>query len=174
METGTEIRRARPMTPLAMLLVGALLVGFSMGSWLAPLLAWIGPALVMRYLRDHKLWPGYLLVIAALTLAFIVGFGAIWTRFGPPAVPIFGLLYGLLWSLPYLADRLLAARLPGFSSTLVYPPAATTLEFLNNHTNPMGAWGATGFTQYGDLPLMQLASVTGMIGITCPISVSVS
>jgi len=30
----------------------------------------------------------------------------------------------------------------------------------------VGAWGMTGFTQYGDLPLMQLASVTGMIGIT--------
>jgi apolipoprotein N-acyltransferase len=37
---------------------------------------------------------------------------------------------------------------------------------LNIHTNPVGTWGATGFTQYGNLPLMQLASVTGMIGIT--------
>ncbi|HSR48439.1 MAG TPA: nitrilase-related carbon-nitrogen hydrolase, partial [Anaerolineales bacterium] len=32
--------------------------------------------------------------------------------------------------------------------------------------NPLGTWGAWGFTQYGNLPLMQLASVTGMIGIT--------
>ena len=43
---------------------------------------------------------------------------------------------------------------------------STTLEFLNNHTNPLGAWGTTGFTQYGVLPLMFLAYVTGMIGIT--------
>ncbi|MCJ7739570.1 MAG: hypothetical protein MUQ10_20035, partial [Anaerolineae bacterium] len=63
-------------------------------------------------------------------------------------------------------DRLLSPRLRGFSGTLVYPLAATTLEFLNIHTNPVGTWGATGFTQYGNLPLMQLASVTGMIGIT--------
>ena len=37
---------------------------------------------------------------------------------------------------------------------------------VNNHVNPIGAWGATGFTQYGNLPLMQLASVTGMIEMT--------
>jgi apolipoprotein N-acyltransferase len=81
-------------------------------------------------------------------------------------VPIFGIGYGLLWSLPYLADRLAFRRLRGFSSTFVYPLAATTLEFIYIRTSPLGAWGATGFTQYGDLPLMQLASVTGMIGIT--------
>src|SRR3989304_1770415 len=73
---------------------------------------------------------------------------------------------GLLMSLPYLADRLMFARLKGFSSTLAFPLAATTLEFFYIHTNPVGTWGGTGFTQYGDLPLMQLASVTGTIGIT--------
>jgi apolipoprotein N-acyltransferase len=149
-----------------MLLAGSLLVGFSMGRWLAPLAAWIGPVLIMRYARDHKAGRGFLLVLAAHVLAFVIGFGIMWAHWGLPAVPIFAVLYGILWSLPYLADRLLSPRLPGFSSTLVYPLAATTLEFVNIHTNPLGAWGATGFTQYGDLPLMQLASVTGMIGIT--------
>jgi len=76
------------------------------------------------------------------------------------------LLYGFLWSLPYLADRLMSPRLPGFLSTFIYPLAAATIEFVNIHANPVGTWGMTGFTQYGDLPLMQLASITGMIGIT--------
>jgi len=154
---------------ILLLLAGTLLVGFSMGRWLFPLAAWIGPALIMRYARDHKGWRGYPLVIVAYTLAFVVGFMPMWLGSGWPlpmvvSLPIF---YGLLWSLPYLADRLVGARLRGFSSTLVYPLAATTLEFVNIHTNPVGMWGATGFTQYGNLPLMQLASVTGMIGITC-------
>ena len=151
---------------LLMLLAGTLLVGFSMGRWLAPLAAWIGPVLVMRYARDHKVGRGYLLVLAVCILAMLIGFGSIWVQWGLPAVPIFAVIYGLLWSLPYLADRLLNGRLPGFSGTFVYPLAATTLEFLIIHTNPVGTWGATGFTQYGNLPLMQLASVTGMIGIT--------
>ena len=50
---------------LLMLLAGSLLVGFSMGRWLAPLAAWIGPVLIMRYARDHKVGRGYLLVLAA-------------------------------------------------------------------------------------------------------------
>src|SRR3990172_2877282 len=152
---------------ILMLLAGSLLVGFSMGRWLAPLAAWIGPVLIMRYARDHKVGRGYLLILAANILAIFIGFGGIWVSGLPlPLVPILAVSWGLVLSLPYLADRLVGARLKGFSSTFVYPLAATTLEFVNIRINPMGAWGATGFTQYGNLPLMQLASVTGMIGIT--------
>ncbi len=166
MNANDEIRAPKPVVSLAILLAGSLLVGFSMGRWLAPLAAWIGPVFIMRYARDHKVGRGYALVTAANIVAFVIGFGAMWTHWGLPAVPVFGILYGLLWSLPYLADRLLSRRLKSFSSTFIYPLAATTLEFVNIQANPLGAWGATGFTQYGDLPLMQLASVTGMIGIT--------
>ena len=168
MNANTEIRVTRPALSLTLLLTGSLLVGFSMGRWLAPPAAWIGPALILRYARDHKGWRGYPLVIAAYILAFLIGFGAVWIGAGwpLPMVALLPVFYGLLWSLPYLADRLVGARLRGFLSTLVYPLAATTIEFMNIHTNPVGMWGATGFTQYGNLPLMQLASVTGMIGIT--------
>ncbi len=153
--------------PILMLLAGSLLWGFSMGSWLAPLAAWIGPVLVMRYARDHKAWRGYPLVLAASILATTIGFISVWLGGLPQLmVPFLAVGFGFLWSLPYLADRLMSPRLKGFSSTFIYPLAATTLEFLFIHTNPLGTWGATGFTQYGVLPLMQLASVTGMIGIT--------
>ena len=166
--TKAEARATIPGLSLALLLAGTLLVGFSMGRWLAPLAAWIWPVLILRYARDHKGWRGYPLVIAAYILAFVVGFMPMWLGAGwpLPLIAILPVLYGFLWSLPYLADRLVGTRLTGFASTLVYPLAATTIEFVNIHTNPVGMWGATGFTQYGDLALMQLASVTGMIGIT--------
>jgi len=152
---------------LVMMLAGSLLVGFSMGRWLAPLAAWIGPVLILRYARDHKVGSGYLFVLAACILAFLIGFGSSWAGLLPLLiVPILAVGFGFLWSLPYLADRLVGAQLKGFSSTFVYPLAATTLEFVLIRTNPFGAWGATAFTQYGDLLLMQIVSVTGMIGIT--------
>jgi apolipoprotein N-acyltransferase len=167
MNANTKSRIAKSGVSLALLLAGSLLWGFSMGSWLAPLAAWIGPVLVMRYARDHKIGRGYLLVLAASILATTIGFISIWLGGLPrPMVPFLAVGIGFLWSLPYLADRLLNARLPGFSSTFVFPLATTTLEFLFIHINPLGTWGATGFTQYGILPIMQLASVTGMIGIT--------
>lgn len=152
---------------IVILLVGGLLVGFSSGRWLAPLAAWIGPALIMRYTRDYKNWRGFIALVVVYTLSFLIGFGAMWSaNWGLPLMFSLAVGYALLWSLPYLADRLLNPRLPGFSSTFVYPLAVATIEFLNIHTNPVGTWGATGFTQYGNLVFMQLASVTGMIGIT--------
>lgn len=152
---------------ILLLSAGSLLVGFSTGRWLAPLAAWIGPILIMRYYRDQKIGRGYLLIIAAHIIAFLIGFGEIWfSGWGLTLMSGLALLYGFLWSLPYLADRLMGPRLPGFLSTFIYPFAAATIEFVIIHTNPVGTWGATGFTQYGNLALMQLSSLTGMIGIT--------
>jgi apolipoprotein N-acyltransferase len=148
---------------ILMLLAGSLLVGFSMGRWLAPLAAWIGPVLIIRFARDHKAGRGFLLVLIAYILAVFIAFG----QFFDPPIGIFIVFgNGFLFSLPYLADRMISPRLRGFSSTFVFPLAATTLEFLFIYSNPLGSWGATGFTQYGNILLMQLASVTGMIGIT--------
>ena len=152
---------------ILLLLAGALLVGFSAGRWLNPLAAWIGPVLILRYSRDHKVWRGFFLILATYILAFLIGYGQMWeSNWGMPAMFILSILYAFLWSLPYLADRLVSVRLRGVLSTLVFPLAVTTIEVVNTQVNPVGDWGATGFTQYGNLPLMQLASVTGMIGIT--------
>ncbi len=165
--TRPEMRASRPGLSLVILLTGSLLVGFSMGNWLAPLAAWIGPVLIIRYARDHEVGRGFLLVFAACYTAWLIGFGPVWwSQWSAQTAVILAAMYGLLWTLPYLVDRLLSRRFGGFSAAFVYPLAATTLEFINIHTNPLGAWGSTGFSQYGNLPLMQLASVTGMIGIT--------
>jgi apolipoprotein N-acyltransferase len=67
--------------------------------------------------------------------------------------------------LPYLADRLIVPRLPGFVGTLVFPLAYTAVEYLASR-GPNGTIYSIANTQYGDLPLMQLASVTGIWGIT--------
>lgn len=159
--------KSNKLFPILMLLTGSLLVGFSAGRWLAPLAAWIGPVLIMRFYRDQKVGRGYLFIIAAYILAFLIGFGGMWFAiWGVGLMVGLGIFYGFLWSLPYLADRLISPRLRGFSSTFIYPLAAVTLEFINIHTNPVGDWGATGFSQYGNLALMQLVSVTGMVGIT--------
>jgi len=41
----------------------------------------------------------------------------------------------------------------------------TTVWYLNALVNPLGTFGNPAYTQYGDLPLLQLLSVTGLWGI---------
>ena len=57
-------------------------------------------------------------------------------------------------------------RLPGFLATLVIPLGYTALEFINTFGSPLGSWGTSVYVQAGNLPLMQLAAITGMWGIT--------
>ena len=67
--------------------------------------------------------------------------------------------------LPYLADRLITPRLGGFVATLVFPLAYTTFEYLSSF-GPSGTINSIANTQYGNLPLMQVVSVTGIWGLT--------
>ncbi len=68
-------------------------------------------------------------------------------------------------SLPYLADRLIVPRLRGFIATLAFPAAYTSMEYFSS-LGSFGAFTSIANTQYGNLALMQLASVTGIWGIT--------
>jgi apolipoprotein N-acyltransferase len=83
----------------------------------------------------------------------------------PPGYYALVLVFSLVAILPYLADRLITPRLNGFVATLVFPLAFTTIEYLVAF-GPAGTLNSIAYTQYGDLPLMQLVSVTGIWGIT--------
>jgi apolipoprotein N-acyltransferase len=77
------------------------------------------------------------------------------------------LFYAVLFSLPYVVDGLLAGRLTGALRTLVYPLAAVTLDYVLLIFTPYHTTeGSPAYTQYGDLPLMQLVSLTGLWGLT--------
>jgi len=67
---------------------------------------------------------------------------------------------------PYCADRLIARRLHGIASTLVFPAAQATTEWLLATFTPNGSWGSLAYTQANDLPLLQLASITGIYGVS--------
>jgi apolipoprotein N-acyltransferase len=75
------------------------------------------------------------------------------------------LFYGLCFTLPYLADRLLSHRLSLFPGTLVFPLILTSIEYLFS-LGPFGTWFSTAYSQYGNLALLQILSVTGLWGVT--------
>jgi len=149
---------------LPWLLLGALIQLLGFGRWMTPIAAWLAPVFVLHFTHTVPPLAGFLWVWLALAAALGVSLRGI--------VPIPGLAYlalpalwGLSGALPFLVDRLSAPLVPGFWSTLVFPVAWTAVEFLGARMNPYGTWGASGYTQHGVLPLMQLASVTGVWGI---------
>jgi apolipoprotein N-acyltransferase len=146
------------------LAIGAILLVFANGRWVIPPATWLSLVFVIRFMRTQKSARGLILVALTCIAVNII------TWRGMILMP--GKLYyiitagiGLIYFLPFLADRLIAPRVGGFVSTLVFPLAWTTMEHLNSLANPFGSWGSLAYTQFGYLPMMQVVSVTGLSGL---------
>lgn len=135
------------------------------GRWDVAIAAWTFPVLLLCFTRTGRAWSGALWAWASGVAAglFWVGESAL----GFNAVIVAGAAgLAALQALPFLLDRLLVARLRPWAATLVFPAALAGSEFLITLLSPFGtAYGSLAVTQYGDLPLLQVVSVTGSYGI---------
>jgi len=153
-------------TSLIWLALGGLMQVFGFGLYTIPFAAWFVHIFMLRYSRKAKPLAGALSIWLAFLIAnSIANTGSTHVMSYALYFAVIGLV-SALFVLPYLADRLIAPRLPGFISTLVFPVAWVTMELINSRVNPYGTWSSIAYTQYGNLPLMQLVSVTGIAGIT--------
>ena len=149
------------------LALAAALYLFTGGQWVIPLAAWLAPLFLLRFVRTRRPLPGLLLawlVKFAVAVIFVLQ-GSQFPPGTPPGYYALVLLVSLVSVLPYLADRLITPRLGGFVATLVFPVAYTTFEYLISF-GPSGTLNSIANTQYGDLPLLQVVSVTGIWGLT--------
>ena len=153
------------MSPFLWLVLGGLLSAGYHGRWTIPLAAWLALTALLHFTRIELPVAGFFWTWLVLLIVYGLANRGVMPMPVRPYVAIFAVI-ALLPALAFLADRLLAARLPGFASTLVFPLAWATLEFLSSRLNPFGTWGTLGYSQHGNLPLMQLASVTGVLGIS--------
>jgi apolipoprotein N-acyltransferase len=143
--------------------VAALLLLFANGRNNVPIAAWLAPVFMLRFLRENSLWrllAAYFLAVAAWAFQFR---GMV--PVPQPFLTVIWMSYGFCMMLPFIVDRLLAPRLRGFASTFVFPCTAMSVDYLLS-LFPNGSWGSPAYSQYGNLPLMQLASITGIYGIT--------
>lgn len=151
--------------PLAWLwlAIAAALLLFSNGADAIALAAWLAPVFLLRFVRRQRRLTGlpiaYLVVIATFAFQFR---GMI--PISGPRYYLFLAVFGFLIFLPYLVDRLLAHRLKGVVATLVFPVAWVTVGYLTS-LGPYGSWGDIAYSQYGNLALLQVLSVTGLWGI---------
>ena len=138
---------------------------FANGRWIVPAATWLAPVFLLRFTRTQKAGRGLAVTLLALVAISIIAWKGL--------IPLPGVFYyivagslGLVFWLAFLADRLLTPRMTGFAGTLVFPLAWTTLEYVYTITNPYASWGSLAYTQYQNLPLLQIVSVAGIWGIT--------
>jgi apolipoprotein N-acyltransferase len=145
------------------LLAASVLLLVADGRNTIALAAWLAPAALLRFVRLERPLRG--LALAYLALAILRGIAY------RGMTPIPGIFYYVFLAististlLPYVADRLLARRLPAFAGSLVFPCTLVVTQFIYAH-GPHGSWGTIAYSQAGNLPLLQLLSVTGLWGI---------
>ncbi len=141
----------------------AVLLLFANGRNAVPLAAWLAPVLLLRFVRKQRLIIGlpvaYLVCVIALRFQFrgaLVG----------PLLYVAVTVYGTFLALPYIIDRLVSRKLDGFAAALVFPAAWAATEYLVSMAAFAGSGTSIAYSQYGDLPLLQILSVTGLWGVT--------
>lgn len=160
----TASTRAPDRLSYLWLILAAVLFVFTGGRWIIPLAAWLAPLFLLRFVREQPPLRGLLFAwLARFAVGAIILHGII--LIPGAGFYVIVLLVALLATLPYLADRLIMPRLPAWLATLVFPVAFTALEYIGS-LSPNGTMYSISYTQYGNLPLMQLVSVTGIWGIT--------
>jgi apolipoprotein N-acyltransferase len=153
------------------LVLAIVLLPFGTARWTIPLAAWLYPIFLLRFVRTQPLLRGILLVLLSSVLVSEVTLLGFWGPIPEGLSLLLAFAFGILYALPYVIDRLVAPRLEGLLGTLVFPLAVTTVWYLHSVLDPLaGTWGNPANTQYGNLPLLQLLSVTGLWGIVLVMS----
>lgn len=168
---GTDTGKKRlPAAAVGWLLLGTAAAALGVhGRWDVAIAAWLYSLFLLRATRSSGVVWGIVAVLVATT-----GVAAYWLfESGLAVLSPFLLLLSLInmiLAVPYLLDRLLFQRLgarSGLLATLVFPTARVLAEYAAGRLSPAGeVYGSLAVTQHGNLPVLQLAAITGGAGIT--------
>jgi apolipoprotein N-acyltransferase len=136
---------------------------FANGANSIAIAAWLAPVFLLRFVREQSPVRGLPVTYLALTAGFAFQFRGMVPIPGAGYL-IFLLFYGLSLVFPYVLDRLLRRKLSGLSATLLFPSTWAFTEYLVSR-GPFASWGSAAYSQYGNLALLQLLSVTGLWGV---------
>ncbi len=141
---------------------------FSSGRWVMPVSLWLGLTFMLRFFRTQPPLRAFFLGWGSIALALYPSWEGI-IPLPRPAYILFIAFAALCSTLPYLVDRLLVSRIKKPISILVFPASFTTMDYLVS-LGPFGSWNVTAYSQWGNLPFLQVLSLTGLWGISFIIS----
>ncbi len=131
------------------------------------LLAWLTPIPFLRYLRITRGWKSRAAFLAASLLALNLATAKILTAPLPLYfAPLFAVPLSLLLTPPYLLWAWLRPRVGEGLGLVAFAALMVVGEWVSHALLPLGTWGAAANTQLEFLPLLQLASITGLHGVS--------
>jgi apolipoprotein N-acyltransferase len=156
--------RPRQFSWIALILATVFLL-VANGRHTIPIAPWLSMLFLLYFVRSQPARIG-------LPLAWLILFLTAAFQFRGMA-PVPGIFYYILWAvygfmmlLPFWIDRMVAPRIRGFISALVFPCAWVTMEWLVASFTPYGSWNSLAYTQHENLVLLQLVAVTGLYGLS--------
>jgi apolipoprotein N-acyltransferase len=156
----------RVIRNIAFLLIGSVFLYFSNGRYSFALAAWLFPVFFLQVSRKEKGIYSSVFIPLLTAVACQLSFWK-FTNDNPSNILFFlPFILGLPMGLLFYLDRKLYSNSKNFSATLIFPVIYTSFDFLLNLFNPFGTLGILGYSQYDFLSFSQLASVTGMWGLT--------
>lgn len=158
-----KLRSAAPAV-LAVLLSGAMSF-LSSGINHVWIVAWLAPIPLLVILLELRAAPAALAAFATSAIGALSVVVA-YPGFPPVLLVSVVLLFAVPFTLLALAWRGIARRAHPLVAVVAYPALVTSSEYFISLVSPHGTFGSLSYSQ-ADIPvLLQLASVTGLWGIT--------
>ena len=163
----TNLRTVYVYVALAVLLSGA---AFYLGTGLHPAwwLMWIAPVPVLLVAPELSRKAGF----AAGFLGWFLGSTNQWHFFHEglqvplPIIVLFSVLPALVFALDVLAYRAFLRAGSAWRAALTFPSIWVLFEFVTARVSIHSTFGNISYTQMNFLPVLQIASVTGIWGIS--------
>lgn len=150
-------------SPFFIACLSAILFYFSTGFYDYWLLTWLAPLPICLYALQSRA------VETALASFIAFALGAM-NQFGYLPLPLFAgttALSATAFALSVLLFRALAARAGNQAyAPLAFAAAWTAFEFIRSHFSSLGTFESLAYTQVLNLPIIQLASLAGIWGIS--------
>lgn len=146
--------------------LGVTLTALAGLRWNIAVLAWVAPVPFMLYLREHGTWRGRGILLVTLLLAHNLQWAKLITAPIPSAIaPAYALPIAIAVWVTFLGWDAIRVRAGESWAIYAYPALVALFEVLAYRGTVFGVWSSAATTQTENLPLLQLASITGVSGI---------
>ena len=134
----------------------------SNGEWCVPIFAWIYPILFLCMVYLNHTRKVYLIISSIYAIGFVVQFGKVIGMDIKICIMV-AVLLSFLKVLPYIYWSKSKMR---FQDTIIFASIMVSIEYIIYLIYPILGGLSDAYTQYQNLYLLQIVTVTGIYGIT--------